>query len=131
MTSRVARPASRYLGILLLLAALAGWLDTPVFGTHGAIAVDEAMNLAHACLGLFLLAMSFGGESTCAFALYFAGLALIGFGSYALYDMGSYNNVRIGPTMASRSNEYFHIALGLTMPVFAKLNTARQQLFRE
>ena len=46
--------------------------------------------------------------------------------------MGSYDNFRMfDSSLLQRSGEYFHLALGLTMAVFGKLNTARKQLFRE
>ena len=131
MVSRVAKPACRWIGVLFLVIALAGWMDTPLVGKRGVIAADEALSIGHACVGAFLLVMSFGGESVCAFALYATGFACIGFGAYVLYGMGSYDSIRMGPSMLSRSGEYLHVALGAVMPVFGKMNTARQQLFRE
>ena len=132
MVSRISKPACRWIGILLLAVAAAGWMDGPVVGRHGWIGADEAMSMAHACLGVFLLLMSFGGESTCAFALYAASVIIVSFAGYALYQMGSYDNLRMfDAAYAWRSGEYFHLALGLTMAVCGKMNTARKQLWRE
>ena len=131
MVSRIAKPACRWLGLLLLAAGAAGWLDGPVVGSHGWIGADETMSIAHASLGLFLLLMSFGGESTCAFAPYAGGLISILFAAYVLYDMGSYDSMRLGTGIILRTGEYFHLALGFIMLVCGKMNTARQQLFRE
>jgi hypothetical protein len=132
MVSRVAKPACRWIGVLLLAVAAAGWMDGPVVGRHGWIGADEAMSIGHAGLGLFLLLMSFGGESMCAFALYASAAISVSFAGYVLYAMGSYDNLRMFDSASMfRSGEYFHLALGLTMAVFGKMNTARKQLFRE
>ena len=89
------------------------------------------MSIGHAIVGILLLVASFSGESTCAFALYVAGTVSVLFASYGLYELGSYDSVNLGPGVLLRSGEYFHIALGLTMLLFGKLNTARKQLFHE
>lgn len=132
MTSRVAKPAARWIGVLWLALAVAGWLNGPVIGQHGWIVTDRGMSVAHAVLGVYLLLMSLSGESTCAFALYSSAAACVSFAAYALYDMGSAPAVQLFDlTFASTSSEYLHLFLGITMAVFAKMNTARKQLFRE
>lgn len=132
MTSRVAKPAARWIGVLWLALAIAGWFDSPVVGRHGFIGADQPMSLAHAVLGLYLLATSFSGESSCAIALYTAAAACVSFAAYAVFQLGQYDGVLLfNTTFASASNEYLHLALGFTMAALGKFNTSSKQLLRE
>ena len=132
MTSRVAKPAARWIGALWLVLAIAGWFDTPLIGRHGLVSADRAMSVGHGVLGLYLLVMSLAGETTCAFALYSAAATCISFAAYVLWQLGSYNGIQLfNTTYATTSNEYLHLGLGVTMAVFAKMNTASKQLFKE
>jgi hypothetical protein len=132
VTSRVAKPAARWLGVLWLALAVAGWFDSPLIGRHGFIVADQTMSVAHAIVGLYLLVMSLSGESTCAFALYSSAGACITFAAYVLWQLGSYDSLKLfNAAYATRSNAYLQVALGVTMAIFGKLNTARSQLFRE
>ena len=132
MVKRIAKPACRWIGTFLLALAVAGWLDTPLIGKHGMIGADEGLSIGHAVIGAFLLVMSMGGESLCAFALYSVGAICIVFAASVLYQLGSYDSLRMFDSFfATRSAEYFHIVLGITVAIFGKMNTARQQLFRE
>jgi len=132
LTPRVAKPAALWIGVLLLALAVAGWFGGPVIGPHGFIAADRAMAVGHGILGLYLLAMSLSGESTCAFALYSAAGVCVLFAAYGLFEFsGRDGAVLFNVTYATTSSEYFHLGLGLTMAILAKLNTARKQLFRE
>lgn len=132
MTARIAKPAARWIGVFCLVLAIAGWFDSPVIGHHGLIGADQSMSVAHGVLGLFLLAMSLGGESTCAFALYASAAACISFGAYVLWQLGNYDSLQLfGTTFVTRSGEYLHLAMGVTMAIFGKMNTARSQLFKE
>ncbi len=132
MTSRVAKPAARWIGVLWILLAIAGWYDSPVVGRHGIVGADRAMSVGHGIMGLYLVVMSLAGETTCAFALYSAAATCISFAAYVLWQLGSYNGIQLfGTTYATASNEYLHLGLGLTMAVCAKMNTASKQLFKE
>jgi hypothetical protein len=132
MASRVAKPACRWIGALFLALALAGYLDSPVIGQHGFIAADAGLSAVHAVVGVFLIVFSFAGESSCAFALYVGALALGVFAGYALYQLGSYDVVKLLDSLhATRSAAYFQLVLCVVMVVFGKLNTASKQLFRE
>jgi hypothetical protein len=132
MTSRVAKPAARWIGVLWLALAVAGWFDSPVIGRHGLIGADQAMSIGHGVLGLYLLAMSLAGETTCAFALYSAAAACVTFAAYVLWQLGQYDSLQLfNTTYATTTNEYLHLGMGLAMAVFGKLNTASKQLFRE
>ena len=132
MDNRVAKPAARFIGAFLLVMALLGLINNPLIGQDGMIAADTPMIIAYALAGAALLGTSFSGESTCAFALYAVAAFSALLGSYALYMMGSYNNVKILDLLvASRSGSYFEIAIALICATCGKMNTASQQLFHE
>ena len=84
--------------------ALLGLINNPLIGQDGMIAADTPMIIAYALAGAALLGTSFSGESTCAFALYTVAAFSALLGGYALYMMGSYNNIKILDLLvASRS----------------------------
>lgn len=66
MTLRVAKPGARLVGILWLALTLAGWFDSPVVGRDGLLGVDRANECGSRYCGLYPLAMSLAGETTCA-----------------------------------------------------------------
>jgi hypothetical protein len=132
MTSRVAKPACRWVGAMFLALALAGLIDGPAIGRHGFIVTDAGLNILHAMLGLFLLGFSFGGESTAAFGLYASAAVCFIFAAFALYDLGSYDVVKISDDLAlTRSAAYMHLVSAFIMSILGKMNTASKQLFRE
>ena len=132
MVNRVAKPSARWIGAFLILIGILGYLDVPGVGRHGVVEVDSTMSLFHGCVGLILVALSFGGETLCAFSLYMVGGLFVTLAGYVLYQLGSYNSLKLFDlTFATRSAAYLQIALGLTAAVLGKMNTARQQLFRE
>ena len=132
MASRVAKPACRWIGAMFLALALAGLIDGPAIGRHGYIVADMGLSAVHGAIGLFLLGFSFGGESTAAFGLYAAATVCFIFAAFALYDLGPYDTVKLTDSLSfSRSAAYLHLLSAFLMAVFGKMNTAKQQLFRE
>lgn len=132
MTPRVAKPAARWIGVFWIILAVGASFPNPLVGKGSLIGADAGISAGHGVLGLFLLLMSFTGESTCAFALYAGCATCLTFAGYVLWQLGSYDSLQLfSGVFATRSAEYLHLAAGVTMGIFGKLNTARNQLFKE
>jgi hypothetical protein len=108
------------IGLVWIALALAGWFDA-----------DQEMSVTHGVIGLYLFAMSFAGESTCAFALFASSAACLSFTSYALWLLTLHDSIVVfGSIHATFSTVLLQLGLGIAMAVCGKFNTASTQLIR-
>ena len=130
MSPKVATQAARWIGLLLAVIGLLGFMNNPVIGPNAAIEADFAQNVAHLVVGLYLFGISFTGESGSAFSLYIAAAVCLLFAGVAYSELGSFERGFLwNATWANRTGIYFHAGMAVLMALCGKMNTASKQLF--
>ena len=129
MPTKVAVQAARWIGLVVALLGLLGFVNNPFIGPGSAIEAGLIQNVGHIVLGLYLVGVSFAGESASAFSLYMAAILLVMFAGLTYYELGSFQRGELWNTMwVNRTGCYFHGAMAILMVLFAKMNTGSKQL---
>jgi hypothetical protein len=130
MPQRVAMQAARWIGLFVALIGLIGFVHNPIVGSNAAVESDMAQNVAHIVIGLYLVGVSFTGESASAFSLYIVAILCMLFAGLAYHELGSFSRGQVFNSLwVNRTGAYFHGALSILMVACGKMNTASKQLF--
>jgi hypothetical protein len=129
MPTKVAAQAARWIGLVVALIGLLGFVNNPYIGSGAAIEADLIQNIAHVVLGIYLFGVSFAGESASAFSLYMAAILCMLFAGLTYHELGSFQRGELWNTMwANRAGAYLHGGMAVVMVLCAKMNTSSKQL---